>query len=84
MRAEAYITQTVDSDGRPQHQGYGQFSQPRIVQMVDRYLGSHINEAIKKALGNAHTELASQIQTVVDRALKESGGKPVKIVAHKS
>lgn len=60
QRALEYMTENVDRDGKPTRDRYGTV-QTRIAHMVDRHLHFHIEDTMKKALGEANTKIAQGI-----------------------
>ncbi len=72
-RAEAYMTEGVDYDGKTQGAGYGSWkkAQTRIAHMVDKYLHYSIETAMKNALQVANNAIAEGIQETVKIKLGE-------------
>lgn len=73
QRAEAYVTEQVDGDGksRSESNGYGWSGRTtRIAHMVHKHLHHSIETAMKEALAKANSVVAGGIESAVKLGLK--------------
>jgi len=73
QRAEAYMTEKVDLNGKPNtgRDSYWKASDTRIGHMIDGYLKYHIETAMKDALTTANNSIAEGISATVKMKLEE-------------
>lgn len=73
-RAEEYLREQVDSDGRSKAESRGSMwtgKQARAAYMVDRHLHYAISSALKEALKNANSRIVEGLEETVKIKLKE-------------
>lgn len=74
-RAEKYMAEPVDFNGNARSEvgRHGSFTQrsTRMVYAIEKYLHYHMEQAMKKALGNAHKTLNDSIMATVQASLSE-------------
>lgn len=74
QRAEAYLTEPVDHDGKPLERGRhhsGRKQQTRLTHLVDRHLHYRIETAMKEAVKNANEVLVGALAETVKIKLAE-------------
>lgn len=74
-RAEAYITEKVDFDGRTKAEarGFGWSpNQTRISHMIDNHLQFHISVAVRNALADLNSKVSEGIAATVRAQLKQT------------
>lgn len=78
QRAEFYLTEKVDYDGKPKgaRDNYSwKGSQTRVSHMIDKHLHYEISRAMTEAVGHANETLAEGIQDTVKIKLGEIASK---------
>lgn len=75
QRADAYLREPVDYEGKTQAEGRGYGSwkkaQERVAHMIDRHLHYHIERAMKEALTTANSAIVEGIEATVKAKLAE-------------
>ena len=73
QRAEAYLNETVDYEGKPKGKNSYAFrgAQTRITHLVEKHLHFHIERAMKEAVQNANSQIADGIAETVKLKLQD-------------
>ena len=70
-RADTYLSEQVDSEGRAGRDCYGSARNPRVVWMLEKWLASRIKDDMERALKNANAKIVGGIEEVVKANLAD-------------
>lgn len=76
-RCDAYMREDVDSDGNSEADcrrtgrswGHANYRQPRMTQMIDKYMKTHMQEAVRQILDSGGAHLKENIEKTFKSAL---------------
>lgn len=70
-RADTYLSEQVDHEGRSGGAMYGSARNPRVVWMLEKYLASRIKDSMDTALRAANAQIVGGIEATVKANLKD-------------
>ena len=72
-KAEHYLSEPVDSDGKPKGQGGydSRYDATRAAWLIYRYMGKELHDAAAKMLANANAQIVGGMKKAIEQKLSE-------------